>query len=109
MRVLGGLLTGLEKLVWALDRAASRLLNGLLLFLERTHRAIMNVIRRVIDYIRRLVVAIARLVLALVKLGLLYSPALAGVVVGDMPWLILGSVYAVIITVIGLAYRTRGP
>ena len=109
MRALGGLLTGLEGLVWVLERTASRLLNGLLHFLERIHRAITNAIRRVIDYIRRLVIAIARLAFALVKLALLYSPSIIGLISSDMRWLMFGIGYALIITVIGLAYRTRPP
>jgi hypothetical protein len=109
MRILGGLLTGLENLVWVLDLAASRLLNGLLVFLERVHRAITNAIRRVISYFCRFVVAIARLAFSLMKLALLYSPALLSLVMRDTPWLIFGAGYAIVITAIGLSYRTRNP
>jgi hypothetical protein len=106
---LDDFIRSIERMVIQLENLAASFLSAVLEFLEVAYEKILDVTKRIADYLARLIRAVSRLSVALFKLALFYVPSLF-CILGGIAWesdllLLLGALWTILVTAIGLYYR----
>jgi len=105
------LIQALESITKSIHHFFNQLVISLLDFLESARRWLSLVINRIYDYLAQLIKALSKLGIVLIRLSLFYIPGIILIAIGSfghINWvLILGVIYCVFITVVGLTYRKK--
>lgn len=108
-RGLEAMIEGVSRFAQTLDSIVSGFFHGLVEFLERASRWIVDTTIRIKNYLIRLIDAIGRCIWALFKLTLFYLPSILSLVVfylfpHQWGWLAFALFWFLFITGVGLTY-----
>lgn len=102
--ILDDFISAMNNFADAANRAATRMLDGLLAFLEAVRDWLVKAINNTIRYLVRFTKVFAQLSWALFRLALFYVPSL---VLFYFDWWITGILWATFVTIIAFTYRNR--